>query len=234
MRLDKFLSVMNMGSRSQVKELLQKGVVTVNGRPAVKPQQQIDERKDCIICRGQQLVYQPFFYYMLNKPAGVVSATEDSDCKTVVEFLPPEKRKGVFPVGRLDKDTEGLMLLTNDGELAHRLLSPKKHVDKVYQVKLEKPLSREQAALLEQGVDIGEKRPTLPAKINFLAPREIELTIREGKFHQIKRMMQAVDNRVLYLKRIAFGNLKLYENLEPGEWCELTAEELEKESREYE
>lgn len=234
MRLDKFLSNLNMGSRSQVKELLKKGSITVNGRTAVNPRQQIDERKDSIICCGQQLVYQPFFYYLLNKPAGVVSATEDRSCKTVVEFLPPDKRKDIFPVGRLDKDTEGLLLLTNDGELAHRLLSPKKHVDKVYLVKLEKPLSREQADRLEQGVDIGEKKLTLPAKVNFLSPLEIELTIREGKFHQIKRMMQAVDNRVLYLKRIAFGNLRLYEDLKPGEWRELTAEELGKESREYE
>lgn len=226
MRLDKFLCELNIGSRSQVKDYIRKGLVTVNSLPAAKPEQQIDEHKDRITFRGKQLSYQPFVYYMLNKPAGVVSATRDNTSKTVLDLITSDCKKDLFPVGRLDKDTEGLLLLTNDGELAHKLLSPKKHVDKTYLVGIEKPLSYEQVTVLEQGVDIGEKRLTLPAKVVLLSENQIILTIHEGKFHQIKRMLQAVDNRVLTLKRLSFGPLSLDEKLSLGEYRELTEQEV--------
>jgi len=226
MRLDKFLCELNIGSRSQVKDYIRKGLVTVNSLPAAKPEQQIDEHKDRITFQGKHLIYQPFVYYMLNKPAGVVSATQDNTGKTVLDLITSDRKKDLFPVGRLDKDTEGLLLLTNDGELAHKLLSPKKHVDKTYLVGIEKPLSREQVTALEQGVDIGEKRLTLPARVELLSEKQIILTIHEGKFHQVKRMLQAVDNRVLTLKRLSFGPLSLDEKLSLGEYRELTEQEV--------
>lgn len=167
---------------------------------------------------------------MLNKPGGVVSATEDKREKTVLDLIQEKKRKDLFPVGRLDKDTEGLLLITNDGPLAHELLSPKKHVDKTYFVKAGKPLSDEDVRMLETGVDIGEEKQTLPGKVSRLSPERTSfcLTIREGKFHQIKRMLQAVDNEVLYLKRLSMGSLVLDEGLDPGEYRPLTQEEIER------
>ncbi len=225
MRLDKFLCEMNIGTRSQVKALLKQGLVSVNGQKAVKPEQQIDTVKDQVIYRGEILFYEEFVYYMLHKPAGVVSATVDKHDQTVLDLLPV---KDVFPVGRLDKDTEGLLLLTNDGELAHRLLSPKKHVEKTYYVQIEKALSSEAVRQLETGVDIGEERDTLPAKVLVLSEKEIRLTITEGKFHQVKRMLQAVDNQVLYLKRLSMGSLVLDETLEKGQFRRLYAEEVQK------
>lgn len=226
MRLDKFLCELNIGSRSQVKDYIRKGLVTVNSLPAAKPEQKIDEHKDRISFRGKELGYQPYVYYMLNKPAGVVSATQDNTCKTVLDLITSDRKKDLFPVGRLDKDTEGLLLLTNDGELAHNLLSPKKHVDKTYLAGIEKPLSTRQVTALEQGVDIGEDKPTLPARVELLSENQITLTIHEGKFHQVKRMLQAVDNRVLSLKRLSFGPLTLDETLSPGEYRELTKQEV--------
>lgn len=226
MRLDKFLCELNIGSRSQVKDYIRKGLVTVNSLPAAKPEQKIDENRDKVSFQGRELHYQTFVYYMMNKPAGVVSATQDNTCRTVLDFISSDRKKDLFPVGRLDKDTEGLLLLTNDGELAHSLLSPKKHVAKTYLVGIEKPLSLKQAEALEQGVDIGEKRLTLPAKVELLSEKLITLTIHEGKFHQVKRMLQAVDNRVLTLKRISFGALSLDETLPPGAYRELTKQEV--------
>ena len=167
---------------------------------------------------------------MLNKPAGVVSATEDKREKTVVDLITEKRRKDLFPVGRLDKDTEGLLLITNDGALAHELLSPRKHVDKTYFVKVKEQVSTEHVKLLETGVDIGEEKLTLPGKISRMALERTSLclTIREGKFHQIKRMFQAVDNEVLYLKRLSMGTLELDENLEPGAYRPLTQEEIKR------
>ena len=162
---------------------------------------------------------------MLNKPQGVVSATQDNTAGTVTELLAAEGRKDLFPVGRLDKDTEGLLLLTNDGKLAHRLLSPKKHVDKTYLVTISHSLSEEDIRRLEQGVDIGEDRMTLPAKVAVQSERMIHLTIQEGKYHQVKRMLQAVDNQVTALKRIRFGKIILDEELAPGAYRPLTTQE---------
>ncbi len=229
MRLDKFLSEQNISTRSLLKKDIKKGLVAVNGEIAKKPEQHIDPEKDVVTYNGKTVGYEPFRYLMLNKPAGVVSATEDNRDKTVIELIASELRKDLFPVGRLDKDTEGLLLLTNDGVLAHQLLSPKKHVDKTYFVKLAKDLTLDAAKHLEEGVDIGEKNLTLPAKIHFenCKEKEVHITIQEGKFHQVKRMFQAVDNEVLYLKRISMGTLVLDDRLQLGEYRPLTKEELD-------
>lgn len=228
MRLDKFLSEQNISTRSLLKKDIKKGLVTINGQTVTRQEQHIDPYKDTITYNHTLVTYTPFRYLMLNKPAGVVSATEDSRDQTVLDLIAPELRKDLFPVGRLDKDTEGLLLLTNDGALAHRLLSPKKHVDKTYFVKLAKTLSEKEACQLEQGVDIGEKNLTLPARLqlNDTQLEQVFLTIQEGKFHQVKRMFQAVGNEVLYLKRMSMGTLSLDETLAPGEYRPLTEEEL--------
>lgn len=228
MRLDKFLCEMNIGSRSEVKELIRRGAVTVNGLPAKAADCKIHENADTVCVNGRQLFYQQYFYYMLNKPQGVISATEDKVSVTVMELLAPEDRRpDLFPAGRLDKDTEGFLLLTNDGGLAHRLLSPKRHVDKTYLVSIRHGLSKEEIQRLEQGVDIGEEHLTRPARVlPAAAENQILLTIQEGKFHQIKRMLKAVDNEVTALKRISFGPLTLDEDLQPGEYRPLTEEEV--------
>lgn len=228
MRLDKFLCEMNIGTRSQVKTYIKQGLVSVNGVPVKSADMKIDENTANITFKGQILSYQKYVYYMLYKPSGVVSATQDNTADTVVSLLGEAFRKDIFPVGRLDKDTTGLLLLTNDGELAYSMLSPKKHVDKIYQVSIEHPLTESEIQQLEQGVEIGEDTPTLPAKVKVLDANCILLTIHEGKFHQVKRMLQAVGNQVTALKRIGFGPLMLDETLEAGAFRQLTDEEVEK------
>ncbi|MCM1540921.1 MAG: rRNA pseudouridine synthase [Blautia sp.] len=225
MRLDRYLCELNMGSRSQVKDYIKKGFVSVNGQVIRSADQKIEEHRDQVAFQGKILTYQRYVYYMLNKPRGVVSATRDNTAGTVVELLSAEGRKDLFPVGRLDKDTEGLLILTNDGELAHRLLSPKRHVDKTYQVNVDHALSEEDIRRLEQGVDIGEKEPTLPARVEVVSEHIIRLTIQEGKYHQVKRMLQAVGNQVTALKRIRFGKIGLDEGLAPGDYRPLTIQE---------
>lgn len=227
MRLDKFLSQAGAGSRSQVKDYIRQGLVTVNGVPAARPQQAVSEERDLVAFLGREIRGQRFFYYMLNKPKGVVCATRDCRHQTAVELLGENRRADIFPVGRLDKDTEGLLLLTNDGALAHRLLSPRRHVDKTYLAVLRRPPAPEELSALERGVDIGEKRLTLPVQAALLEDGRLRLTLREGKYHQIKRMLEAVDNRVTALKRVAFGGLLLDESLPPGAYRELTQEEVE-------
>ena len=229
-RLDKFLADMGLGTRSEVKKEIHKGQVRVNGIPEKSPEYKLDIQKDLVEINGRQISYAQHEYYMLNKPAGVVSATEDKRDTTVLDLIQEKQRKDLFPVGRLDKDTEGLLLITNDGSLAHQLLSPKKHVKKTYFVRIEKPVSPEDVKMLEDGLDIGEEKKTLPAEISHLSPGKTSLclTIKEGKFHQIKRMFQAVDNKVLYLKRLSMGSLMLDENLAPGEYRPLTEEEIER------
>ncbi len=228
MRLDKFLCEMNVGSRSQVKAKVRQGLVTVNGLVAKDADLKIDELGDVVCVQGQRLRYQRFVYYMLNKPEGVVSATHDNTAETVVSLLGAERREDIFPVGRLDKDATGLLILTNDGGLAHRLLSPKRHVDKVYRVTVEHPLSARDVYSLETGVEIGDEKPALPAMVEAVSDREILLTIHEGRFHQVKRMLLAVDNQVLALKREGFGGLALDECLKPGEYRELTKQEVDR------
>ena len=226
MRLDKFLCEMNIGTRSRVKALLKQGLVTVNGKTVTNGEQKIDENQDKVTYKGELLSYQKFHYYLLNKPQGVVTANKDNLSATVLDLLPKELRRGISPVGRLDKDTEGLLILTDDGDLSHRLLAPSKHVDKVYRVTVKSPLSEEQIQVLEQGVDIGEDIVTKPAKVQILDDNTILLTICEGKFHQVKRMLMAVDNEVTALKRVQFGSLTLDDGLASGTYRELTAEEV--------
>ena len=232
MRLDKFLCETGFGSRSQVKELLKKGQVTVNGVAAKKPEQKIDEHKDQIICQGKEASYEKYVYYMLYKPAGVVSATEDKREKTVRDLLKPEDRRdGIFPVGRLDKDTEGFLLLTDDGDLAHRLLSPRKHVDKTYYAKIAGSVVETHIERFREGLDIGDEKKTLPAVLEILTSgsetSEIRITIHEGRFHQVKRMFEAVGCKVTYLKRLSMGAVALDETLAPGDYRPLNEKERE-------
>lgn len=226
MRLDKFLCDLCIGTRSSVRKDIKNGLVSVNGTVIRKNDCRIDEKRDEIRYRGELCVYRKYVYYMLHKPAGTVSATEDKRDKTVVSLLKDTGRNDLFPVGRLDKDTEGLLLITNDGPLSHALLSPGRHVEKVYECTLAAPFSQEQKQCLESGVDIGEKKPALPAKVSVLHEKKIALTITEGKYHQVKRMIKAAGNEVLYLKRIRMGQLVLDDGLKPGEYRELTEEEI--------
>ena len=227
-RLDKYLADMGYGTRSEIKKEIVKGNIQVNGAVERKPETKIDTEKDKVIYNGIPAVYEQYEYYMLNKPAGVVSATSDRKDRTVVDLIEARQRKDLFPVGRLDKDTEGLLLITNDGELAHRLLSPKKHVDKVYYVKIEGYLTDEDVERLADGIDIGEDRPALPARLVIRKSgtvSEAEITIQEGRFHQVKRMFHALGKEVIYLKRLRMGSLVLDETLKPGQYRKLTEEE---------
>ena len=228
-RLDKYLADMGKGTRSEVKKAISKGLVRVNNVIVKKPETKLDTDSDHVLFDGVLVGYAQHEYYMLNKPAGVISATEDKREKTVIDLITEKKRKDLFPVGRLDRDTEGLLLISNDGELAHRLLSPSKHVDKVYYAKIDGKVTIEDVEAFQQGVDIGEEKLTRPAKLRILksgTQSEIELTICEGKFHQVKRMFQAVGKEVVYLKRLQMGTLILDESLKPGEYRELTEQEI--------
>ncbi len=230
MRLDKFLCEMSVGTRSEVKSYLKKGQVTVNGDVVKKPETKIDENKDTVCFMGQGLTYEAVQYFLLNKPAGCVTATRDNLSETVMSFLPENRRDDLFPVGRLDKDTEGLLLITNDGQLAHELLSPRKHVDKTYFAVIDGEVKSEHIRQFLNGVDIGDDELTMPAQLKILKSgetSEIELTIQEGRFHQVKRMFEAIGTKVSYLKRISMGTLTLGD-LQPGEVRVLTEEEVER------
>lgn len=226
-RLDKLLADAGTGTRSQVKEYIRRGFVTVDGVVCKKAEQKVSG-EERICCQGQAVVYARYRYFMLHKPKGVITATRDAREKTVLDLLSGVNTADLSPVGRLDKDTEGLLLLTNDGELAHRLLSPKYHVAKCYLVRTARPVEAEALAALEQGLDIGDDKPTLPARAEVNEQGELLLTIREGRYHQVKRMLQAVGNEVLYLKRLSFGSLALPEDLEAGAFRALTEEEQER------
>ena len=228
MRLDKFLTDMEIGSRSQVKSYIKKGLVEVNGVVCKEPDYKVDENRDSISYDGDKLSYQKYRYYILNKPQGVVTATRDNVDSTVMDLLIGINKKDLSPVGRLDKDTEGLLLITNDGMLSHRLLAPKKHVDKVYRVILLMPITQEDMEQLEAGVDIGDESITMPAKVQKIHDTEILLTIQEGRFHQVKRMLKAVGNEVIHLKRESFGCLKLEDCLKIGTFRELSTEEVKR------
>lgn len=228
-RLDKYLADMGCGTRSQVKRGITKGGAEVNGVKVTRPEEKIDTERDTVLFNGMTVGYAEFEYYMLNKPAGVVSATEDRRERTVLDLIGEKRRKDLFPVGRLDKNTEGLLLITNDGELAHRLLSPKKHVDKTYYARVAGRITEEHKKSFAAGVDIGDEKPALPAELRILSSEEIsevELTIHEGRFHQVKRMFHAVGGEVLYLKRTSMGSLRLDECLEPGQYRRLTEDEI--------
>ena len=239
MRIDKLLCEMNIGTRREVKFLIKKGLILADGSKVTKPETKVDEKSVVISYQGKEYRYHHFVYYMLNKPAGVISATSDKYDKTVLDLLEDHLKKqnegetrgiplkDIFPVGRLDKDTVGLLLLTNDGDLSHNLLSPKKHVSKIYYVETDKILEEEKRLMLENGVDIGEDKLTEKASVTVCGEKRYKITITEGKFHQVKRMFAAVGLKVLYLKRISMGNLKLDESLPEGEIRELTKEEVE-------
>lgn len=228
MRLDKFLCDTAGLTRTEAKNAVKKGQIAVNGQVQKAADFKVKENTDTVTFQGKPLSYAAFHYYMLHKPAGVITATEDKKESTVMDILREEKVKNLFPVGRLDKDTEGLLLITDDGELAHNLLSPKKHVDKEYLVKVRDSISEEDCRKLSEGVDIGDEKPTAPAKVERVAEKEILLTIREGRFHQVKRMLQAVGNEVLYLKRLSMGSLRLPVDLEKGAYRPLSEEEIYK------
>lgn len=228
MRLDKFLCDTAGLTRTEAKNAVKKGQIAVNGQVQKAADFKVKENTDTVTFQGRPLSYAAFHYYILHKPAGVITATEDKKESTVMDILREEKVKNLFPVGRLDKDTEGLLLITDDGELAHNLLSPKKHVDKEYLVKVRDSISEDDCRKLSEGVDIGDEKPTAPAKVERVAEKEILLTIREGRFHQVKRMLQAVDNEVLYLKRLSIGSLRLPKDLEKGAYRPLSEEEIYK------
>ncbi len=228
MRLDKFLADTGFGTRKEVKSLLRKGDVTVNGETVTDPSHRVREGEDAVAVGKRMASYEKFRYYMLNKPAGVVSATEDAREKTVLELLPEKERRGLFPVGRLDKDTTGLLILTDDGELAHRLLSPKKHVDKTYHAWLDGELSEREVALFAEGLCVDGEFTALPAKLSILEKKLAEVTIHEGKYHQVKRMFEAVGRKVLRLKRISMGPIRLDEALAEGGYRRLSGEEKRK------
>lgn len=226
MRIDKFLCNSGFGSRTDVNKLLKSGRVKVNNQIVKNKDMKIDEYVDYIYVDGVKIEYDEFHYIMMNKPANYVTSTKDTD-PTVMELLGEYDKYNVVPVGRLDKDTEGLLLFTNDGILAHNLTSPKKHVEKTYYVELDVEIKQEYIEIFKQGVILDDGYHTLPSKLEILDSHHIYLTIMEGKFHQVKRMMEAINNKVKYLKRISFGPLILDKKLELGECRKLTKEEIE-------
>ncbi|HBT19380.1 MAG TPA: 16S rRNA pseudouridine(516) synthase [Clostridiaceae bacterium] len=228
-RIDKVLSNMGFGSRKEIKEKIKKKTVTVDDTLVTDPGYKVDPEEAKIVIEGEEVYYRKYIYLLMNKPQGVVSATFDNHDQTVVDLLPFDyKAFDPAPVGRLDKDTVGLLLLTNDGELNHKLLSPKNHVDKVYYVYLKEEAKEEDIKAFEKGVVLGDGYKCMPAglKISEEDKREVHVTLREGKFHQVKRMFLARENEVTYLQRVSFGPLILDEELEEGEFRELTEEEL--------
>ncbi|MBS4195086.1 pseudouridine synthase [Lederbergia citri] len=230
MRIDKLLSNIGYGSRKEVKKILKNGQVTVNGNIVKDAKFHVDPIVDSVYLFGEKVQYREFIYLMMNKPAGVISATEDDRDETVIDLLNDEEAVfSPFPVGRLDKDTEGLLLLTNDGKLAHQLLSPKKKVPKKYFAVINSPVTEDDVAAFGKGVTLDDGYETKPGKLTILKSGEysdIELTITEGKFHQVKRMFEAVGKKVVYLKRISMGPLLLDDTLENGQYRELTEEEV--------
>ena len=229
-RIDKILSNLGYGSRSELKKLCKSGLVKVNGKVINNPGIQVDVENDEILFDGEKVVYKEFIYLMLNKPDGYISATFDKRDPIVLDLIDKEDLIfEPFPVGRLDKDTEGLLVLTNDGQLAHRVLSPKKHVPKTYYAKVEGVVTEEDVKAFAEGVTLDDGYETMPAELEILKSddiSEIALTIHEGKFHQVKRMFESVGKKVVYLKRLSMGKLKLDEGLALGEYRELTEEEV--------
>ena len=231
-RLDKYLVEMSVASRSTIKEMARKGRITVNGTTVKASDIKIDEDNDIVAVDGQIIAYSHMEYFMLNKPAGVITATEDKHAATVLDLIKERVRNDLFPVGRLDKDTEGLLLITNDGDLAHRLLAPKKHVDKVYFAIIEGIVTEAHIRVFASGMKLLDGTDIMPGELEILEVNEedatsrILLTIHEGKFHQVKRMFEAVGTEVVYLKRLSMGPLVLDDALAPGEYRRLTDEEL--------
>ena len=230
MRVDKLLSNVGVASRAEVKKYCKQGLISVNGKVINNPGVQVDSESDDIRFSGEKIVYREFVYIMLNKPDGYISATFDKYDPIVLDLIDQSYLVfEPFPVGRLDKDTEGLLVLTNDGQLAHRVLSPKKHVPKTYYAKIQGKVTEEDILAFEKGVILDDGYETMPSQLKILKSddmSEIELTIHEGKFHQVKRMFESVGKKVVYLKRLSMGKLKLDESLGLGEYRELTEEEV--------
>ena len=223
MRLDRLLCELNLGTRSQVKKEIKAGLVSVNGVTVLRPEEQVREAADLVCYKGQPCVYEEYVYYLLHKPAGVVSSTDEPGECTVLDLLGEEYRNiGLFPAGRLDKDTEGLLLLTNDGPLAHRLLAPRSHVDKVYYVETDGELDEGDAWAVRAGITLADGYVCLPGELELLSGNCAQITLREGKYHQVKRMLAARGKPVVYLKRVRFGPLVLDEKLPKGGWRALT------------
>ena len=226
-RIDKYLADCGIGTRSEVKKYIKAKQITVNGDVVAKPEQKIDEQNDIVCFKGKQIAYEKYVYYLFHKPAGCVTAKQDNLHKTVMDYFPEDIRaKDISPVGRLDLDTEGLLLLTNDGPLIHHLLSPAHHIPKTYYAVLDKEVPTEAVELFREGVDIGDDKPTLPAELVILPNNSAELTIHEGRFHQVKRMFEAVGYTVTYLKRLSMGSLTLGD-LPKGDYRKLDLEEVE-------
>ncbi len=225
-RIDKILSSQNIASRSAVKEMIRKGQIMANGKPVKRPDEKFDPEMTEITVNGQNLHFQKHLYLMMNKPQGVLSASRDSHAETVLDLLPPElKRSGLFPAGRLDKDTVGFLLITDDGELAHKMLAPKSHVYKLYQATCDRALTEQDVEAFRQGIRIGELQ-FLPAEMKIVDTDTALVEICEGKFHQIKKMFHAVGTEVIALKRLRIGGVELDENLAPGECRPLTESEI--------
>ena len=243
-RLDKYLADSGFGTRSNVKLLVRSGSVLVNNQIVKDAGIRINTETDEVVVKGEKVCFEEFEYYMLNKPSGIITATRDKKDRTVVELIKTSKRRDLFPVGRLDKDTEGLLLITNDGKLSYDLLSPGKHVAKRYLARVSGELMDEAAKMFSEGLDIGDELPTKPAKLNVLSVSDkqvpcedgvkavkeyvTEVEITEGRYHQVKRMFEAVGAKVDYLKRLSMGSLVLDESLAPGEYRRLTDEEVAK------
>ena len=242
-RLDKILADSGLGTRSSVRDLIKSGTVKVNGISEKDPGKKVDTDMDEIIVRGELIDFRDKVYYMLNKPAGVITATEDKKQTTVIDLIKDKKRRDLFPVGRLDKDTVGLLLITNDGDLAHRLLAPGKHVKKTYLVRVDGIITDEIKSSIENGVDIGDEKLTAPAELRDIkllgdaveavtgeqtagCVSEAEITITEGRYHEIKRMFEAFGLNVIYLKRLSMGGLKLDPDLQEGQWKILSEKEI--------
>lgn len=245
MRLDKYLADMGIGTRSEIKKQIKAGNVTVSGETVRDPGYKVDAASDIAI-NGESIMYEEYVYYMLNKPAGVISASEDPNEDTVVDLIDERKRRDLFPAGRLDRDTEGLMLITNNGELAHRILSPKHHVDKTYYAVIMGDVTDRDVKAFADGLVLPDGLECMPADLEILSRvtddlyaaieneslensvmTEVNITIREGKFHQIKRMFSSIGCEVMYLKRLTMGPLELDETLLPGEYRRLTEEEVD-------
>lgn len=242
-RIDKYLADSGYGTRSEVHSLVRSGSVLVNGDIVKQIGLRIDTDRDQICVRGKVVSYSEFEYYMLHKPAGIISASSDRSEKTVVDLIKSRKRRDLFPVGRLDRDTEGLLLITNDGEMSHRLLSPAMHISKTYGAIISGRLPDDAVDICRTGIDIGDEKLTRSAELRVLQPEEIYddifrdrleagltpvmITLTEGRYHEIKRMFEAIGCLVEYLKRYSMGSLTLDSSLQPGEYRELTAEELD-------
>lgn len=230
MRLDKFFSSQSLASRKEVRTLIKAGRIMVNGQPALSPEQPVEPARDSIRLDGAEIAYQEHIYLMMNKPQGVVSATEDGHCRTVLDLVPPELwRKGLFPAGRLDKDTVGFVLLTDDGDFAHRILSPKRHVPKTYEAVISAPVDSADIAAFEAGLPLADGTVCRPADLSVLKVGEqplVRIVLHEGKYHQIKRMFEARGKRVLWLKRTMIGGLALDEALSAGDCRAILHKEL--------